>query len=255
MNDTNNIVPMDDQPAKPQYIENQTNNNCQQFFGPISGCVFAMPGANVTQQMAPSQPAANTTKTKAEKPKHEKSALPKLSSKPASNKSREQRTFTKRGILDAHLQLLFRELIKYDWITSDNSVEDFMDLFSGNLSDCTITWGRDNADSPKYGKGTLVYLFQHLANISEVISVPKGCTIPNILMGHFVDKDGNFLTNLDNGDRPNDKAAQEILEFEKILKANANRQGRRTAHNDDLYDDAINPYELGNDGLHYTNHP
>ena len=27
----------------------QTNENCQVFNGPISGCVFAMPGANVTQ--------------------------------------------------------------------------------------------------------------------------------------------------------------------------------------------------------------
>ncbi len=28
----------------------QKNENCQIFNGPISGCVFAMPGANVTQQ-------------------------------------------------------------------------------------------------------------------------------------------------------------------------------------------------------------
>lgn len=27
----------------------QTNENCQVFNGPISGCVFAMPGSNVTQ--------------------------------------------------------------------------------------------------------------------------------------------------------------------------------------------------------------
>ena len=32
---------------KPEYIENQVNNNCQQFFAPISGCVFAMPGSHV----------------------------------------------------------------------------------------------------------------------------------------------------------------------------------------------------------------
>lgn len=27
----------------------QTNENCQVFTGPISGCVFAMPGATVNQ--------------------------------------------------------------------------------------------------------------------------------------------------------------------------------------------------------------
>jgi len=35
-------------------IQQQTNNNCQQFFGPVSGCVFAMPGSQVTQTSTPS---------------------------------------------------------------------------------------------------------------------------------------------------------------------------------------------------------
>ena len=34
-------------PQKPEYIENQVNNNCQQFFGPVSNCVFAMAGSHV----------------------------------------------------------------------------------------------------------------------------------------------------------------------------------------------------------------
>ncbi len=33
----------------------QTNENCQVFNGPISGCVFAMPGSNITQN--PVQPS------------------------------------------------------------------------------------------------------------------------------------------------------------------------------------------------------
>lgn len=40
---------MDDQPAKPVYIKEQHNENCQQFFGNVTGCVFAMPGATVWQ--------------------------------------------------------------------------------------------------------------------------------------------------------------------------------------------------------------
>ena len=59
------IQPMEDQPEKPQYIHEQHNHNCQQFFGPVTGCVFAMPGAVVnqypnaaaTQTAAPSKPA------------------------------------------------------------------------------------------------------------------------------------------------------------------------------------------------------
>jgi hypothetical protein len=45
---------------KPEYIENQTNNNCQQFFGPVSGCVFAMAGSTVnmpSENKVPSQDA------------------------------------------------------------------------------------------------------------------------------------------------------------------------------------------------------
>ncbi len=38
------------QAQKPEYIEHQENHNCQQFFGPISGCVFAMPESSVTLQ-------------------------------------------------------------------------------------------------------------------------------------------------------------------------------------------------------------
>ena len=43
------IKPMDDQPAKPVHIGEQHNHNCQQFYGPVTGCVFAMPGATVNQ--------------------------------------------------------------------------------------------------------------------------------------------------------------------------------------------------------------
>ena len=51
MKDTNEtpLLPMDDQPAKPVYINEQRNHNCQRFYGPVTGCVFAMPGATVNQ--------------------------------------------------------------------------------------------------------------------------------------------------------------------------------------------------------------
>lgn len=207
----------------------------------------------------------NTTKgkgksePKASKPER-KTTLPKLTQKPAPEKPRERMTFKKRGIQDAHLKLFFQKLIEFEWITKDNDEQDFLDLFSGELSDCKIIWGRDSADSPKYGKGTLVYLFRYLADVAGVISVPKNYSIPNILMGHFVDKDGNYLTDLDNGDKPNDKAGIEVLEFEKILKLNANRQGRRSKASDYLDDDFAGygdelPSHLEDEGLSYSSKP
>lgn len=44
---------------KPDYIENQVNNNCHQFFGQVSGCVFAMPGSTVNM---PEHEAADSPK-------------------------------------------------------------------------------------------------------------------------------------------------------------------------------------------------
>ena len=35
----------------------EAGSNCQVFNGNITGCVFAMPGANVTQQVPPQQPS------------------------------------------------------------------------------------------------------------------------------------------------------------------------------------------------------
>jgi len=52
MTEDKNTNPIEDQDRVTK-IENQTNNNCQQFFGPVSGCVFAMPGSHVTQTTSP----------------------------------------------------------------------------------------------------------------------------------------------------------------------------------------------------------
>ena len=54
----NPIQPMEDQPAKPIHIEKQENHNCQQFYGPVTGCVFAMPGATVNQYQGAAPKAA-----------------------------------------------------------------------------------------------------------------------------------------------------------------------------------------------------
>lgn len=54
-------MPMENQPAKPEYIKVQHNHNCQQFFGPVTGCVFAMPGAVVNQYPNGAAPKATST--------------------------------------------------------------------------------------------------------------------------------------------------------------------------------------------------
>jgi len=52
MNNNPNIQTMPDRDHHTS-IDKQENHNCQQFFGPISGCVFAMPGSTVNQMTPP----------------------------------------------------------------------------------------------------------------------------------------------------------------------------------------------------------
>lgn len=40
-------IMQENHPYKPEYIQEQNNTNCQQFYGEVRGCVFAMPGSNV----------------------------------------------------------------------------------------------------------------------------------------------------------------------------------------------------------------
>ena len=168
--------------------------------------------------------------------------------KKTDDKPRELMTFSKRGILKEHLKLLYQQLVADGWLAKETQIDAFLDLFSGERSESTIIW------AGKYGKGTLVYLFQQMA-LDGVISVPQGFSIPNILMGHVTDPEGNLLTNLDKGDAPAQKSGAEIMEYMNILKQNANRMGRRPARPEedeegDLYGNDLNPYELGEEGLH-----
>ncbi len=197
-------------------------------------------------------PTDNTKKAAgqmATKPER-KSSLPKIQKK-KDEKPRELMTFSKRGILDEHIKLLYNKMVQEKWIKPETDISDFLELFSGKRSECKVIWG------DKYGKSTLVFLFQYF-DMEGVISYPKGFTIPNILEGHFVDTEDNFLTNLNKGDAPNDKAGEEITEFIGILKIDASKAGRRPTrieHSDEElgYGDALNENDIESEGLSIHN--
>lgn len=74
-------------------------------------------------------------------------------------------------------------------------------------------------------------------------------------MGHFVDTNGQHLTNLDNGDPANEKAGREMQDYIKILKYNPARAIRkRHADEDDdfgpKYGDAYDSYDHQDLHLH-----
>ena len=221
------------------YIENQTNNFYDHSQYNSTGAVL------------------NEKKGKdARAPKPErKSAVPKLKAQPAVEQPSEYMTFKKRGIQEAHVRLLYQKMIDLQWISKDNNEQDFLDLFSGELSGCKVVWGK------KYGQSTLAFIFEYFES-EGVIAVAKGYTVPNILKAHFVDEDGNVFNSLDKKDPAAPKSGPEAIELLNILKLNANRQGRRAARIDHTEDDDycgygtdINTYELEEEGLSYTDRP
>lgn len=221
------------------YIENQTNNFYDHSQYNSTGAVL------------------NEKKGKdARPPKPErKSAVPKLKAQPAVEQPSEYMTFKKRGIQEAHVRLLYQKMIDLQWLSKDNNEQDFLDLFSGELSGCKVVWGK------KYGQSTLAFIFKYFES-EGVIAVAQGYTVPNILKAHFVDEDGNVFNSLDKKDHPAPKSGPEAIELLNILKLNANRQGRRAARIDHTEDDDysgygtdINTYELEEEGLSYTDRP
>ncbi len=225
-------MPMDDQPVRPQYINQQHNTNCQQFFGPISGCVFAMPGATVTQTTSAmgskATSSASTTNPRTIKAKEVKAAR-------AVSKPHELMTFSTHGVCEANLTLLFQQLVNDGWLDYNTEADDFLSLFSGKRSEAKIIW------AGKYGKGTLVFLFRFM-EIEGLITTPKGIVLTNILMGHFVDKNGLYLTHLDKGDEPAAKASAEVMEYIRIMKCNPVNHLRKAEAVSD-YDEGYDPFD------------
>ena len=162
-------------------------------------------------------------------------------------RQRKLMTFSLNGVLDGNISLFYALLVQYGWISPVTAEYDFKRLFSGRPSNCRIVW------TGKYGKSTLVFLFRYLekAGIISQCTVPS---LPNILMGHFIDSSGNYLTNLDKGNAPSDRAQTEINSFMDVLTARPTGQDRY----DDLYsagayDGSVNRYDLESDGLTVRN--
>lgn len=197
-----NIPATDNMPQKPQYIHEQHNTNCQQFFGPVTGCVFAMPGANVYQTP---QPAMNPPKAKAKK-KHTANAN-KTDAPPLTL------TFTrKRGLTEQHLALMLNILQREQWIMSESDPDSFIDLFSGKESDCHIIW------NPEIGKGILRDLFRMMLD-GGFIECPNGYKYVQIIESHFIYPDGQYVIGLKGG--YTSKKAQNVIDnCRKVLLIN-----------------------------------
>lgn len=168
---------------------------------------------------------------------------PKREGTPRPPKPNETMTFKRKGsVLEGHLTLLFNKLAKEGWIEGNEA--DFKALFSGRRDDnCMLTW------AGLYGKSTLVELFKQLIK-AELVVLKEGYTLSSVLEGHFVDKSGQWLTGLDKGDSPNEKALPMIQECVKLLQADPRQLVYGNYQEDEDFQLAYDPYDHQDMHLH-----
>ena len=135
---------------------------------------------------------------------------------PSSTRSRKRptqrvtnATFTYRWLTTAPQRItkLYQYLLRAKWIASDTPPDDFLAIFSGEVTNCKIRWT---------GKKTyLVYLFRLLTD-KQYISTPKGIGRWMIVGSHFIDTHNRLFTLL-NSQRIPVKAQQTIEQLSELL--------------------------------------
>ena len=118
-------------------------------------------------------------------------------------------TFTYRWLTTAPHRItnLYQYLLCAKWIASDTLPDDFLAIFSGEVTNCKIRWT---------GKKTyLVYLFRLLTD-KKYISTPKGIGRWMIVGSHFIDTHNRLFTLL-NSQRIPVKAQQTIEQLSELL--------------------------------------
>ena len=173
--DTDNTQMSED--YKPTYINEQHNNNCQQFFGPISNCTFMMPAATPSSRQKP-----KTAKPKAK-------ADRKASGKPMTLK---YYTHGNNGILmkqRKRVHQVFNMWNRWGWLDKQTAIDDFDTFFEGEPRHCNITW---------MANGTiLTILLQDLLE-QPYIEKQTGCAARSLVEQQFGKTANSDRTRLDN---------------------------------------------------------
>lgn len=117
---------------KPTYIKEQHNNNCQQFFGPISNCQFIMPAPAVQEARQP------------KKAKPKRATQPKATpSKTTPPKTLKYYQHGNKGLLRKQrnrVDMLYKLWVRLGWIDRNTDPDDFDAFFEGEPRHCNITW-------------------------------------------------------------------------------------------------------------------
>lgn len=193
---------------KPTYIHEQHNNNCQQFFGPITNCTFTMPAAR----------PSSSTKPKATKPKRKVER--KASGKP---KTLKYYTHGNNGVLmkqRKRVDIVFKKWNEWGWIDEQTSPNDFDAFFEGEPRHCNIAWTANTT--------ILTILLQELLRQSY-IQEQTGCAAKSLVEQQFGKTPNSDQTRLDDD-------AKEKISLTLFILDTRNPLPERPGRNEDEFD-------------------
>lgn len=227
--DTDNMGTQMPEDYKPTYIKEQHNNNCQQFFGPITNCTFTMPPVNGNKQSSKQTSKPNhknkTTSGKNEKPKTLKYF--KHGNNGILMKQRERVT------------IIFQKFNEWGWINDETSPDDFDSFFEGEPRHCNIKWTGTTT--------TLTILLTEILK-QDYIGEQTNCKATSLVQKQFGITPNSDRSRLKKDVENRIKLTLFILDIKNPLP-----NKRKTGYNDeeyDIQDKAL--YEIFSGQLHST---
>ncbi len=149
---------------KPTYIKEQHNNNCQQFFGPISNCQFIMPA-----------PAAQ----EARQPKKAKPKPKRVATETTLPKTLKYYQHGNKGLLRKQrkrVDMLYQLWVRLGWIDRNTDPDDFDAFFEGEPRHCNITWT---------GNGTRLFFMLQKLLTCDFIEKQSHCSATSMVKEQF----------------------------------------------------------------------
>lgn len=174
---------------KPTYIKEQHNNNCQQFFGPISNCQFIMPAPAAQEARQPKKAKPKATPSKTTPPKTLK--YYQHGHKGLLSKQRER------------VSMLYKFWVRLGWIDRNTDPDDFDAFFEGKPRHCNITWT---------GNSTRLFFMLKELLLSNFIEKQSHCSATSMVKEQFLKTPNADSYRLNDEDVRNIKLSRLILD-------------------------------------------
>lgn len=115
----------------------------------------------------------------------------------------------------AHFKLIYGMICSEGWMEAGQELA-FLELFSGQPSDCVLVWLGKDKEEKKVGVGTLRELFAEMIR-QNVVSCPNNEYVA-LIEAHFQDESGHYLKNVKGSGGANQKTAPIVKQMVRLLK-------------------------------------